>query len=138
VTNIRLKYLHCFRDRHGRARYYFRYRGQRWPIPAPHTEGFANAYDGLLAQIKANSLPKGDNVQFMPGSLGWAIEKFLASPLYNERAETTRRNYRRILDQLHECYGTGFLRDLQPRHVRKIRNEIAPDAWREAHSQSRA
>jgi integrase len=61
----------------------------------------------------------------MPGSLAWAIEKFLASPLYNERAETTRRNYRRVLDQLRESWGTGLLRDLQPRHVRKIRNDIA-------------
>jgi len=124
MTGIRLKYLHCFRDRHGRARHYFRYRGQRWSIPAPHTEGFANAYDGLLAQIKANSLPKGDNLQFMPGSLGWAIEKFLASKLYDERAETTRRNYRRVLDQLRKSWGAGLLRDLQPRHIRKIRNAI--------------
>ena len=61
----------------------------------------------------------------MPGSLAWAIERFLASPLYNERAETTKRNYRRILDQLRESYGAGLLRDLQPRHVRKIRNDIA-------------
>jgi integrase len=61
----------------------------------------------------------------MPGSLAWTIEKFLVSPLYNERAETTRRNYRRVLDQLRREWGSGFLRDLQPRHVRTIRNEIA-------------
>jgi hypothetical protein len=76
MTGGRLKYLHCFRDRHGRARYYFRYRGQRWPIPAPGTKGFATAYDGLLAHIKANPLLMGSNVEFMPGSLAWAIEKF--------------------------------------------------------------
>jgi hypothetical protein len=104
MTKVRLKYLHCFPDRHGKARYYFRYRGQRWPIPAPGTQGFASAYDGLLAHIKADPFPKRDNVQFMPGSLGWAIDKFLASPLYNERAETTKRNYRRVLDQLRESW----------------------------------
>jgi integrase len=124
VTGIRLKYLHCFRDRHGRARYYFRYRDQRWPLPAPGTEGFATAYDGFLAHIKANPFTTRRNVEFMPGSLAWAIEKFLASPLYNERAETTRRNYRRVLDQLRDRYGTGLLRDLQPHHVRQIRNDI--------------
>jgi integrase len=124
VTGVRLKYLHCFRDRHGRARYYFRYRGQRWPIPTPGTEGFATAYDGLLAHIKANPLTSRHNVEFMPGSLGWAIEKFLASPLYNDRAETTKRNYRRVLDQLRQSYGAGLLRDLKPRYVRDIRNEI--------------
>jgi integrase len=125
MTGVRLKYLHCFRDRHGRARYYFRYRGQRWPIPAPGTEGFATAYDALLAHIKANPFSTRHNIEFMPGSLGWAIEKFLASPLYNERAETTRRNYRRVLDQLRQSYGTGLIRDLRPHHVRKIRNAIA-------------
>jgi integrase len=87
--------------------------------------GFATAYDALLKHIKANPLLLGSNVEFMPGSLAWAIEKFLASPLYNQRAETTKRNYRRLLDQLRESYGTGLLRDLQPRHIRKIRNEIA-------------
>jgi hypothetical protein len=79
----------------------------------------------LLAHIKANPLPRRHNIQFMPGSLAWAIERFLSSPLYEKRAETTKRNYRRVLDQLRERYGTGLLRDLQPRHVRTIRNEIA-------------
>jgi integrase len=61
----------------------------------------------------------------MPGSLGWTIEKFLASPLYSNRAETTKRNYRRVLSQLRDGYGTGLLRDLEPRHIRVIRNELA-------------
>src|SRR5689334_6880208 len=117
MTGVKLKYLHCFRDRHGRARYYFRYRGQRWSLPAPGIEGFATAYDGLLAHIRANPLTCRHNVEFMPGSLGWAIEKFLASPLYNERADTTKQNYRRVLDQLRQRWGTGLLRDLEPRHI---------------------
>jgi integrase len=125
VTKVRLKYLHCFTDRHGKPHYYFRYRGEQWRIPAPGTEGFATAYDGFLKHIKTNPLLLGSNVEFMPGSLAWAIEKFLASPLYNERAETTKRNYRRVFDQLRKSYGAGLLRDLQPRHIRKIRNEIA-------------
>jgi len=126
VTDVRLKYLHCFRDRHGKARYYFRYRDQRWPVPAPGTLGFATAYDALLAQIRANPVGRGQGIiEFMPGSLGWAIERFLASPFYSERAETTRRNYRRVLDRLREKYGAGLLRDLKPRHVRTMRNEIA-------------
>jgi integrase len=124
MTKVRLKYLHCFNDRHGKPHCYFRYRGEQWKIPAPSTEGFATAYDKLLAHIKANPLLIGSNIEFMPGSLAWAIEKFLASPGYNKRAETTRRNYRRVLDQLRESWGAGLLRDLQPKHVRKIRNAI--------------
>src|SRR5437773_7617859 len=95
MTGVKLKYLHCFNDRHGKPHCFFRYRGKRWPLPLPGTEGFATAYDALLKHIKANPLQIGSNVQFMPGSLAWAIEKFLASPLYNERAEdrkSTRLN----------------------------------------------
>jgi integrase len=125
VTKVRLKYLHSFTDRHGKVHHYFRYRGQRWRIPGPGTEGFATAYDKLLAHIKANPLPRRNNVAFIPGSLGWAIEKFLTSSLYNERAEATKENYRRVLDQLRERYGAGLLRDLKPRYVRKMRNELA-------------
>jgi hypothetical protein len=79
VTKVRLKYLHCFRDRHGKPRCFFRYRGQQWPIPLPGTEGFATACDALLSNLGSRH-----NVEFMPGSLAWAIEKFLAPPLYNE------------------------------------------------------
>ena len=125
MTKVRLKYVHGFCDRHGKPHYYFRYRGEQWRIPAPGTDGFATAYDGFLAHIKANPLLLGSNVEFMPGSLAWAIERFLASPLYNGRAETTKQNYRRVFDQLRESYGAGLLRDLQPRHIRKIRNDIA-------------
>jgi hypothetical protein len=123
MSEIRLKYLHSFCDRHGHVRFYFRYRGNRWPLPAPHEEGFATAYDALLARIKANAAgPK--NVAFLPGSLGWVIERFLASQAFENRARATKKNYRRILDQLRERYGAGMLRDLKPRHVKVIRNEM--------------
>jgi hypothetical protein len=35
MTSIRLKYLQSFADRFGRVHYYFRYRGNRWPLPGP-------------------------------------------------------------------------------------------------------
>jgi integrase len=124
MTNVRLKYLHSFTDRHGHVRFYFRYRGKRSPLPAPHDEGFATAYDELLAEIKANPIPLKNNVAFLRGSLGWVIEQFLASSAYGGRAETTKRNYRRVLDELKQRYGTGLIKDLQPRHIKTIRNEI--------------
>src|SRR5262245_50059886 len=123
MTEVRMKYLHRFRDRHGHARYYFRYRGQRWAIPAPHEEGFAQAYEGLKAKIASQSLP-APKIAYLKGSLGWVIEKFIASNDYAGRAETTKRNYRRVLDALKQHYGAALIRDLQPRHVKTIRNEM--------------
>jgi integrase len=60
----------------------------------------------------------------MRGSLGWVIERFIASPAYQTRAEATKRNYRRVIDALKQRYGAGLIKDLQPRHVKAIRNEI--------------
>jgi integrase len=124
MTEVRFKYLHGFRDRHGHARYYFRYRGQRWSTPGPGEAGFAAEYERLLAHIKTSPVPAPRNVAFLCGSLGWTIEKFMASSAYAERAETTKRNYRRVLDILRERYGAGQLKDLKARHVKIIRNEI--------------
>ena len=50
MTTIRLKYVHSFVDRFGHVRHYFRYRGERWALPAPHEAGFATAYDALLTR----------------------------------------------------------------------------------------
>jgi integrase len=122
MTTIRLKYVHCFADRFGHVRHYFRYRGERWALPAPHEPGFATAYDALLTRIKSN--PIAHNVAFMRGSLGWTIEAFVASPAFERLAEATKRNYRRILEALKQRYGTGLLKDLQSRHVKVMRNEM--------------
>ena len=124
MTQVRLKYLHSFTDRYGHVRFYFRYRGNRWPLPAAHEEGFATAYDALLTEIKANPTRLPQNVAFMRGSLGWVIEQFIDSPAYQARADATKRNYRRVIDALKQRYGAGLIKDLQPRHVKLIRNDI--------------
>jgi len=47
---IRLKYVHAFRDRAGRMRYYFRRRGKRSPLPGlPGSGEFMDAYSTLLS-----------------------------------------------------------------------------------------
>src|SRR5262245_18040973 len=122
MTEVRLKYLHSFTDRHGHVRFYFRYRGNRWPLPAPHEEGFATAYDALL--VSTDNRTAKQKVRFMQETLGWTIERFLASQSFESRAEATKKNYRRVLDLHRERYGAGRLRDLRPHHVKIIRNEI--------------
>jgi integrase len=124
MTEVRLKYLHSFVDRHGHVRYYFRYRGNRWTLPGPHEAGFATAYDALLTEIKSNPIQLPKNLVFMRGSIGWVIERFQVSQTYEVRAEATKRNYRRVIDALKERYGAGLMKDLQSRHVKTIRNEM--------------
>jgi integrase len=130
MTDLRLPYINAFKDRHGSPRYYFRFKGQRWALPAPGEPGFAAAYEALKARVNDSVAAK---VAFLPGSLGWAIEKFTGSDDYKSRGAKTRANERRVFDELRREYGTGLLRDLTPRHVKLIRN-----AMRETFSTSTA
>src|SRR5262245_24730772 len=123
MTTVRLKYLHAFVDRHGRARYYFRHHGRRWPLPTPGEEGFLAEYEACKARIASKPVTTA-RVAFLPGSLGWAIEKFLASDDYKNRAEATRTGDRRLLDELRRHAGAGMLRDLKDRHVKAIRDHL--------------
>jgi integrase len=124
MTSIELPYVHAFVDRHGRPRYYFRHKGRRWKLLAPTDRGFRSQYDGFVAQFVDAPVTKGANVVFLPGSLGWAIEKFTASPEFAKRAEGTRQWSRHILDELRRRYGAGLLTELEARDVKRIRNEL--------------
>jgi integrase len=122
MTTVRLKYVNSFVDRHGRARFYFRVRGHRWPLPNPGTPGFMAAYEACKARMATPAATA--RVIFGPNTLGWAIERFLASGEYASRAAATRRADRCILDELRRYAGGGLLRDLQARHVKNIRNHF--------------
>jgi integrase len=123
MTTVRLRYVHSFVDRHGHARYYFRIRGQRWPLPAPGDSGFMAAYEACKTRIAAGATSP-TRVMFGPGTLGWVIERFISSDDYRRRAPETRRGDRLILDELRRHAGTGLFRDLRSRHVKAIRDHF--------------
>jgi integrase len=133
MTTLRLRYVHSFVDRHGHARYYFRFRGQRWALPTLGDPGFMTAYEACKARIASGGLPAAPRVAFLPGSLGWAIERFLGSDEYRRRAPATQAGDRRILDELRRHVGAGMMRDMRDRHAKAIR-----DHFREEFSTSTA
>jgi hypothetical protein len=50
MTNLRLRYVHAFVDRHGKARHYFRRHGRRIPLPGlAGSPEFNRAYEQALA-----------------------------------------------------------------------------------------
>lgn len=124
MAKLRLRYVNDFVDRHGRTRFYFRHQGKRWPLPdEPGTAAFTARYDQLLAnEVKAR--PSRGNVAFGPGTLGWVIEKWVASKGFQAKATSTQNRYRSILDTIRKLFGRGLLVDLRERHVRAIRAEF--------------
>ena len=120
-----LRYMQSYVDRHGKARHYFRRKGYpQVPLPPPGSPGFMAAYEA------ANTLPTspaatGAPVRFLPGSPGWAIERFMASDQYRDhRADNTKRQDRHIYDELRASFGAGMLCDLRDRHVKVIRDHF--------------
>jgi integrase len=123
MAMLRLRYVHSFVDKTGRVRYYFRYRGRRWPLPGePGSAEFAARYDELCRQYTAPR--RAGNVTFGPNTLGSVIERYLGSEEFTSKAHGTRRKYRQILDRLREIGGRGLIADLREEHVREIRKRF--------------
>ena len=122
MVTVRLRYVHGFVDRH-RACVYFRHRGKRWPLPGlPGSGEFTARYDELLRQSLASN--PASNVAFGPNTVGFIIEKYIASGDFTSKSPATIRVYRKILDRLKEICGAALIGDLQERHVREIRRRF--------------
>jgi integrase len=127
MATMKLRYVHSFVDKTGRVRFYFRHKGERWPLPGqPGSMEFAARYDELRQERVE---PRRSNVAFGPNSLGSVIEKYIASDPFKRKANHTRRQYRRLLDRVKEICGRALIVDLREEHVREIRSRFLPHTF---------
>ena len=115
MTRIRLKHIHEFVDRHGKARYYFRRHGKRIPLPGlPGSAEFMAAYAEALAEA-----PKAEigSTRTIAGTVNAAVIGYLASGAFQQLAATSQREYRRILEGLRRDHGDRHVDTLERRHV---------------------
>jgi integrase len=128
MAMLRLKYVHSFVDKTGRVRYYFRYRGQRWPLAGqPGTTEFSASYDDAQRQAQQKVLKdadRPDNIVYADGTLGAVIDQYFASKDFTSKAPATIRAYRPILIELRGAYGGARIADLREDHIRKIRQRF--------------
>jgi integrase len=130
----RSKYLNRKTAR-GKAYVFFRFRGKITPLPADEqSAAFRLAYDACLAEIaprqdvrrlRRRKLP--GEVGVLPGTLGHAIDKYLASTRFAKRPASTQYVYRQILRQLRERLGAGRLADLDTDAVDIHTEQVAKD-----------
>ena len=93
---IRLKYVHAFRDRTGRMRYYFRQHGKRTPLPSlPGSSEFMAAY---AAQLNETSQQVEPRPKTAPGTFNALAIRYYGSPQFQSLSTTSRSNYRRVID----------------------------------------
>jgi integrase len=127
---------------------YFRHpkTGALTPLPLDETSAdFSKRHDACMAALKAERKAAANvrdpnvrvkrnrdsgNVLFPPPSLGFFIEKYLASDYFNPEskkayAKGTRYNYRKALDLLKARLGGGILVDLDQEAVEVYSAQIA-------------
>ena len=115
-------YVNTFKDRHGKARVYFRRHGYSARLPAEiGSPGFNVAYSVALSQ----SEQKQPLHNFAQGSVSQVIELYLGSSQHKTLSESSRRTYRIELDKIRERHGSKPLCDLKRSHVHRMMDKLA-------------
>ena len=120
---IRLKYVHAFRDRAGRMRYYFRRHGKRTPLPGlPGSGEFMDAYSTLLSN-------RPQDVELRPTAAPRTFAalaiRYYGSPQYQSLSASSRTNYRRVIDGFLEQHGHRRVDQMTREHVDIVIGKLA-------------
>src|SRR6266436_212047 len=123
---IKLKYLVQDVDRHGSVRSYVRLPGKpKIRIRAtPGSAEFMLAYHTALSGIDSENKRKEYRAPAR-GSFGSVCLAYYASDVFKRLDISTQSWRRRALDAICEKHGDRLIADMQPRHVRKLRDEKA-------------
>lgn len=119
MSTIRLRYIHRYKDRHGRVRFYLRRPGaQKIPLPgAPGTPEFMAAYHVAVASSLEPVAPKP---KVAAGSMAALSQLYFQSAGYLTLGPTTRKVYQRIVLKLIEEHGHRLARDLDASTIRRL------------------
>jgi len=120
---IRLKYVHAFRDRTGRMRYYFRRNGKRTPLPGlPGCSEFMDAYATLLSNRPQNAEPRP---AVAPKTFAALATRYFGSRQYQSLSTSSRTNYRRVIDGFLEDHGHRRVDQMTREHVDIVIGKLA-------------
>jgi integrase len=116
------KHVHAYTDRHGKQRIYLRKPGEkRVPLPGPlYSHEFWKAYHAAFTAQPSAKLERNPD-----GGVSAAIIGYYRSAEYKHLAESTRANYRRILERFRAEHGTKPLAGLQTKHINAIIDKMA-------------
>lgn len=127
LGEFRLKYLVEDTDRHGNVRLYVRKRGKQ-KIRLKQRLGTHEFLEEYWDAVKGRSTSTDERAKITPpdkGTLRWLCAQYYVSADYRGLTDRTRYVRRRILDGLCAKDGDKPYALLEPRHVRKRRDERA-------------
>lgn len=128
MTKLLLRYIHAFRDRHGRMRYYFRRPGfKRTPLPGlPGSEEFMHAYQRALDPATAPRVEAGAG-KIQAGTVADLVTRYIKSAEFITLSPNTQRAYRGILNRFRADHGDKRVSKLEREHVRGMMAQKAKD-----------
>jgi integrase len=116
MTLIKLRFVHRFRDRHGKVRHYFRRGNDRVALPGlPGSQEFRAAYEAALTGTISEKINRGERGG--ADSVSAAITGYFASSGFNSLALETRRTWRNILERFRAEFGADPLARLETKHI---------------------
>jgi integrase/recombinase XerD len=126
MVNIKLKYLVQDIDRHGNVRSYVRLPGKRKVRirGMPGSAEFMLKYHAALSEITSEDKRK-DYRTAAKGSFGSVCLAYYANEDFQRLDMSTQKWRRRSLDEICEKHGHRLIAEMQPRNVRKLRDEKA-------------
>jgi integrase len=122
VAKIDLPYVKAFKDRHGRARHYYRRRG----FPAVALPGAPGSAEFMAAYAQAHGrVPVKATQQLQPRSINALVVEYYRSSEWADLRESTRRAYRGQIDRFREAHGNKGVAGIQTHHLEAIFHAMA-------------
>lgn len=128
---VSLRYVHEYRDRHGKVRRYFRRPGQLKIAlrGEPGSTEFLAAYQAAQSGHKIERRPIGMD-RSAPGTVGAAIAGYYQDAAFLALAPGTRRARRQLLERFRAEHGAKQLARMQQKHVAQQLGKLKPFAAR--------
>lgn len=119
MTKMLLKFVHEFKDRHGKMRRYFRRPGfERSPLPGlPGSEEFMQAYQQALAPKRRLEIGAG---KVQVGTVNDLVARYFKSAEFLSLAKNTQRAYRGVLERFRAEHGDKRISKLEREHVKAM------------------
>src|SRR5678815_5026755 len=132
MTQIKLKHIHEFVDRHGKVRRYVRLPGgKRIPLPGrPGSTEFMSVYQAAIDDIELiQKAPIGAS-RTLTGSIDAAIVGWYGHETFTSLAAASRNTRRKAIEAFRRQHGTKPIAALRSQHLASILAAMKPGSAR--------
>lgn len=121
-TRVVMPYVHRFKDRHGKLRYYYRRSGDRKPLRGdPGSPEFMSDYAAASAVFSPRAkISKGED-----GTIARLVAEYTSSTQFKKLQPRTAANQRSIYNRFAEKHGKRLVAEMKRKHIDKMVAEMA-------------